>query len=212
MTDDELDALLNDDERPKNSDASVDEDDEVVFDATESDGEEDVAGIIAMAKLTGKLIKIVNQWREADIDDLIKDTDAINYKLNKTEMMALCNFIVPTEPAQIVEALEVIIAYWYRLGSHLENVSDLEMGAINDLNAVKAEAFPSAEVKRDLKLTEDDRKNAVERAAISQQETLRKLKKAKRKLILLLSCMKEYVNVAKKLLEYHVSGKSTMNN
>jgi len=174
--------------------------------------DDDVTGALTKARLSSTLFRLIQMWKEKDVLDLVEDGKAVGYSLDKNELLMISDFIVPNNVPEIIKALEGAVAGWARLGFHAENVADIEVAAYNDLVHKQAESTPDAEEKKDKKYTEIDRQNIVELATVKEKEVYRNAKKLRKKLNLMVSCTKEYINVLKKLLDYHMVLPSTRGN
>jgi hypothetical protein len=208
---------------------SIDEflgDDEVEFEDTTDSGlgdkipdsglgdeinDEDVTGALTKARLSTSLFSLMGRWKEEDIDSIIEDAKQIEYRLDKDELMMLCDFIAPNGLAELYSVLQCVVASWFRLGFHLENIVDLEVSANNDLIKKEAVSRPDIEEKKEKKMNEGDLAAIIDKATENERDYQRRVKKVRKKLNVMVSCIKEYINVLKKLLDYHNSTPSARN-
>ena len=194
----------------KSEEIEISEDDLIIDDEEEVGGSSSSAGgdsdeFRDKHVLSSMLLAIMKRWRTDDLKELIAEAKEIGYDMNFDELMMLTDFVVPTHIASIVGRLETAVASWMRLGLFSVDISDIELGAKNDLEKKAAESMPSVEEKKTKGYTEVDRSNVVELETVSAKEYLRKVKKVRMKISLLVGCVKEYINVAKKLVDYHTN-------
>jgi len=167
------------------------------------DSNDDVTGAVGRARANQSIYRLMNKWREEDILGLVEDAKEIEYHLNADELNMITDFIVPDKVSQIIKCLETAIAAWFRLGFHMENIADLEQAAFNDLVTKRAKVYPEKDTADGKKYTESERSNIAEKETVEEKDYYRKVKKVRKKLNLLVSCVKEFVNVLKKLLDYY---------
>jgi len=155
-------------------------------------------------RLTKQLKKLIKEFRQVGVDDIIADAECVNYKLNKEEIYTLTDFAVPTDAPSVIRCLETAIGLWFRLGMHLTYAEDLELSASNDLITKEAKSLPDPSMKDRTKGYNDkDRESAVELGTEAEREYLRLAKRLKKRFALLVDCTKEYINVLKKMLDYY---------
>jgi len=130
-------------------------------------------------------------------------------KLNKDEMLLLTDFVVPSNLPGIVKAMETAIANWMRLAFHLVEIADLENSAVIDLKEQAAKSLPDPDEKNSKKYTEKDRESVVELETTELKRYHGKVKKVKMQFNTLVACTKEYINVLKKLTDYHTNRPGT---
>lgn len=162
-------------------------------------------------RLTKQLRKLIKQFREQDVGEIIADAESVDYKINKDEVYMLTDFVVPTDAPSVIRCLETVINSWFRLGMHLTYAEDLELSASNDLITKKAKALPDPGAKKDKGYTETDRSSVVDLETESEREYHRLTKRLRKRLALLVDCTKEYINVLKKMLDYY-SGRPGIRN